>query len=275
MRRTAALMSLAFLFASACTKASNPAVAPSPSVAPTSAPSATAANTATAPPGAEPSRVVFHAYGISLNAAGEPGSDRMQILVDAAGPLSVTLHGTNASIRVCRIGALGASPPLSDCATPASASPLQVSSAGVEVRETSGSHYIDEVAVTYTPHTRVVNVRSENINPKPGQSVCKDNGCNPFYELTPHRPGTVKAVANWDGIATGKLLIEVGGVAEHDYSARGQPYAVPAQSQGSSDQGPPNLHVSATRNSSKEVAVALENEGARPLRTPTLEITWP
>jgi hypothetical protein len=263
------LMLAVILAASAvsCAKSSSTAASPTAVATPSPA-TASASPSVTAAPS---ERVVFHAYGVGLNGSVEEGSERIRIVPNAAGSLTVTLRGTDGTVNVCPF-----TPPsqTGSCSAPANGASVTLQSVGVEVHKTSGERYIDEISVEYTATKHNVRVLSPNIIPKPGQSVCKDNGCNPFYELTPHRAGTVDATSNWEGIATGKLLIELGRVAEHGLSRTGEQYRVPAQAQRSSDGGPPNLHVSTTV-AATEVAVVLENEGARLLRTPTLELTWP
>jgi len=212
--------------------------------------------------------VVFHAYIVDIKAGGEPGSDRIQILLHATGPLGVTLRGSDGPVEVCPIAALGAEPS-GACSTPGDDKAVTLTSAGVEVRATSGEHGIDDIAVAYDAKNGSVDVGSANIVPRPGASVCKD-GCNPFYEMAPFKAGIVSANATWGGVGTGRLLIERGGMAAHDYSAKGKPYTTINES---SAAGRPDVRVSSTVPAT-EVAVALENQGTRPLLTPTLHLTW-
>ncbi len=247
-----------------CTTSSKPSVTETP-VATTPGPS---------PAQAAAARVVFHAYNVMLGFGREPGSDRMQIFPDGNAKV-VTLRGSDGPVLVCPIERGAASPPRTSCTAPGNGEPVAIRSTGVEVRTTSGRRTVEEVTVSYAPGTREVHVKSPTVIPKPGQSVCKDNGCNPFYEFTPRRAGTIRATATWDGAGTGRLLILVGPAAARGLSRTGRPYDVPAQQQASSSEGRPFLQVKTTVDGRTETAVALENDGRRALRDPVLEIVWP
>jgi hypothetical protein len=218
--------------------------------------------------------VVFHAYNVMLGFGREPGSKRIQMFPQGDDTV-VTLRGSDGAVLVCPIESGEATPPRTTCSAPGNERPVPIASTGVEVRAESGQRTVEEVAVAYKARTRRVRVNSPTVIPKPGQSACKDNGCNPFYEFTPRRAGMLHVTATWDGGGSGKLLIATGPVASRGFSKTGRPYAVPSQQQASSDGGRAVLRVEVSVDERTEAAVVLENEGARPLREPVLEIAWP
>jgi hypothetical protein len=63
-------------------------------------------------------------------------------------------------------------------------------------------------------------------------SGCRDNACNPFFEVVPVRGGEFSARATWSGGPARLALLE-GRVLAHSYSATGIPYNVPAEEEGS------------------------------------------
>jgi hypothetical protein len=217
--------------------------------------------------------VAFTAYNVHLDPGAEEGGDHFGVQFGATGPLSVVLHGTDGSVRLCPSSSIDSSQGTL-CSMPTDGVATSVNASGFVLDASSGAVTLDGITVTYRSTTHAVNMRLPNLAPKPGASVCKDNGCNPFFEYSPHTPGTLRAMGTWDGIATAKLVIEKGAVAAHSYSANGQPYNELDSDMKSSDTAPGKVQVSATVDAS-EVAVAMSNEGARLVRTPTLDITWP
>ncbi|GAC1374100.1 MAG: hypothetical protein NVSMB32_17390 [Actinomycetota bacterium] len=226
--------------------------------------------------------MTFHGYGVALDAAAEPGSDSFKVLVDSADTtIAVTLSGMpspNTATKLCPIIDLTHGSSIAACVTPANgiASQIPHGSAfkGVHVFQTSGSGRFD-ITVSYSPSDRKTSLLLPNIAPQPGASACKDNGCNPFFELTPRRSGPFTASATWSAIASAVLDMETGHIAEHDYSAHGTPYNVVATASGSSDSHAASLHIAGSLDATTQAALALRNQGARLLRSPMIEISWP
>src|SRR5262249_29099685 len=59
--------------------------------------------------------------------------------------------------------------------------------------------------------------------------ACRDNGCNPFFELTPFVAGHISATATWAAaggaaVTRGQLTVEAGNVAARDLTRTRQPY---------------------------------------------------
>jgi hypothetical protein len=266
------LLGICLIALSACSNSgATSSPAPTSSAAAASTEPSAGAGATSAPSGGE---ITFHAYNVHLDKGAEPGAAEFQALVANAGDLTVTLKGSNDHVEVCPLSTLGAKPDTDGCTSNSDGVSVKIKTHAVDVRVTKGTADLEEISVAYPAVSNVVMLRLPNVIPKPGVSACKDEGCNPFFELTPFRAGDLKAIANWDGIATGSLHVVVGDVTGHAYSAGGEPYPEAAKTSGSSDQGKPNLHVTA-HIPATQVAVALENDGARPLLTPTLEIIWP
>ena len=245
MRRLAAALLLA---ASACD--SDPP-APSPSASPDRA----------------TSDVVLHAYNVSLDPGAEPGSEEIGFIVHAAEfPLRVVVTGPD--VDICPV-----SPPEGDSPLCERGNVADISAEGVIVRATEDAVDLEEIAISYEASDRTARLELPTIPPRPGESVCKDD-CNPVFELTPFRAGRLTASATWEGVGTGRLLMESGGVSERAYSEQGRPYEVIASNEASSDQGEPELTINATLPEG-ETALTLENRGARPLLKPVIDVTWP
>lgn len=210
--------------------------------------------------------MVLHAYNVSLDPGAEPGSDEIGFIVHASDfPLRVAVIGPD--VDICPV-------PPPEGETPGCEHGTQghVSAEGVIVRATSAVD-IEEIAISYKASDRTARLELPTIGPRPGESACKD-ACNPVFELTPFRAGRLTATATWEGIGSGRLLMESGAVSERTYSDKGQPYEVIASNEASSNQGAAELAINATLPEG-ETALALENAGARPLLEPAIDVTWP
>lgn len=222
-------------------------------------------------PSASPDRaasdVVLHAYNVRLDPGAEPGSEEIGFIVHAAEfPLHVVVTGPR--VDICAVG-----PPEGGTPRCERANVADISAEGVIVRATEDGIDLEEIAISYRASDRTARLELATIPPRPGESVCKDD-CNPVFELTPFRAGQLTASATWEGIGTGRLLMESGGVSERAYSEQGRPNEVIASNEASSNQSEPELTITATLPEG-ETALALENRGTRPLREPSIDVTWP
>ena len=134
---------------------------------------------------------------------------------------------------------------------------------------------LDDVTVSYATADRTTVLQGPRIPAPAGASACKDNACNPFFELTPFRAGSLDADAHWGADtpvarSAGRLEILVGEVATHRMSEVGIPYAVPATAD-----GPSPLHVTSTVPSTESAVALADLDGGRPLQGVALHITWP
>ena len=101
--------------------------------------------------------------------------------------------------------------------------------------------------------------------------ACKDNGCNPFFELTPLRNGAFTATATWKGPA-GTLEILQGSVLGRSQTATGIPYR-----EGARADGTPPLTIT-SRLAQGEYALAVTQPigaNAAPLTDVYLSASWP
>lgn len=106
--------------------------------------------------------------------------------------------------------------------------------------------------------------------PRPAvASVCKDNGCNPVFEVLPVRGGRFTATARWTG-ETGLLQVLEGRVLARSFSSTGIPYRIAGEMS-----GPSPLTVTATLSAPSEFALVLLNTGRGDLTDIEIEAAWP
>jgi hypothetical protein len=215
------------------------------------------------PSASQADEVVLHAYDVHLDPTAEKGSDEIAFFVHADGALHVVVRGPD--VDICEAAATY--PPCEHGKV------ADVNTQSVSIRATDQPVDIDEISVAYEAADRTTRLELPTIAPRPGESVCKD-ACNPVFEMTPFRAGKITATSRWDGIASARLLIETGGMSEHAYAERGKPYKTLASQKGSTDRGEVTLRSTVTVDGS-EVGIALENRGARPLLSPSIEVEWP
>jgi len=233
------------------------------------------------------SPVTLHAYHVHLDAAAEPGFQRFWVLVDSASPtISVRVGanlGPSSKLRMCPIRDAHPAPPGPRCTIVTTGEAITVPHApeftGVSLVQEPGalpsSIDLQDVAVTYLATDRSVTLGLPSLAPQPGASACKDNACNPFFEVEPRRAGTFAATVTWDSNATAGLDMETGQIAEHSYSATGSPYNAVASRERSSTGGIGHLRIGGSLDGTLEAALAVRNEGARVVHRPVLSVTWP
>jgi hypothetical protein len=261
-----------------------------------SAPSPTAATTAPAasstPPAPPPPTATLHLYHVQFGTVGIDGANRLRLLVHSpATSLGVVVlpndGGPLPAIRVCPITDLTAPAATTGCFTPSGGEALALghsdSLRGIEIRyigPTSGQSgaTLDHVTVTYPAADRSVSVAVPSLDAALGGSVCKDNGCNPFLEMTPRHSGPFHASVSWAGVANARLVMLVGDVAAHAYLAHGTPYGSAGLADTSGDV-PGGLSISGTLTTT-ESALALINLDLRgpdghTIVDPVIEATWP
>lgn len=198
----------------------------------------------------------------------DSGSSSANIIVD--------LTPDTAALAVCPLTALGADLPLvTTC-----------KDVGSGVREPITSTGLAAVALVLSgvPSARA-NVRLEYDDgghqmsaqipflPAPESAeACKDNACNPFFELTPLRNGTFTATATWKGPA-GTLEILQGSVLARSQTATGIPYREAARMDGR-----PPLSITSRLTSQAEYALAITQPtgpSAAPLTDVFISASWP
>jgi hypothetical protein len=102
-----------------------------------------------------------------------------------------------------------------------------------------------------------------------GTISCKDNACNPIFEVSPSRGGALRASASW-GAGEGKLELLAGRVLAKSFSSTGIPYGIAATATGQSPQ-----RITAQLSAPSEYALALSNAGAVELTEIRIDATWP
>ena len=180
------------------------------------------------------------------------------------------------ALAVCPLASVDATlPPVATC-----------KDIGSGVRETITSSSLSAVAlvVSGVPSARA-NVRLEFddgghdmvaeipfLAAPAGEQACKDNGCNPFFEMTPLRNGAFTATANWKG-PVGTLALLQGSVLAHSQTATGVPYREAARKDGM-----PPLSITAQVSPQAEYALIIAQPlgpAAAPLETVVISAAWP
>jgi hypothetical protein len=148
----------------------------------------------------------------------------------------VNFSPDTAQVALCPLADLADSlPPVATC-----------KSVGSGVRETISSPGLGAIAIVLSGVTsaganvlleyddvgRAVSALMPFIPAPEGASVCKDNGCNPFFEVRPIRNGLFTAKASWSGSAATLVMLQ-GSVLARSLTATGIPYREAALRRGS------------------------------------------
>jgi hypothetical protein len=126
-----------------------------------------------------------------------------------------------------------------------------------------------DLHLSYEEGGRVFEIRLPSVPVPPGATSCKDNACNPYFELEPVRGGTFTATARWEA-GDAKLELLEGRVKAKAFSSTGIPYRIAA-----TRTGPAPLSIRSELNSPGEYALTLVNVGIVELRAVTLNASWP
>ncbi len=129
-----------------------------------------------------------------------------------------------------------------------------------------------DLSIEYDARTRTLAARFPLLRPPTSPTACKDNGCNPFFELRPTRAGRFNASARWDG-GDATLVLLQGSVLGRSETATGLPYAEPARRDGVTP-----LSIAASLSAPGEYALAFRagsGTSASPLRSIQIDATWP
>ena len=229
-------------------------------------------------------KVTFHAYNVTLQNS-EESDQGLRILVDSPDPnIFVRLKGgvpsSNKVVSVCPIVDMKKLSPGSACVFPSNGEKVEIPHGseylGAEVfllglaPDGTNQITIDDIQVGYKAASGAVRVKTPPIAKPVGGSACKDNACNPFFEMVPQLTGTLTAVSTHEGNGTAQLSILAGDVAAHGYSATGTPYTTIDFMEGGFQ-----LKVSGKIYAAEEAALAFQNTGTKWLGAAVIEITWP
>jgi len=135
------------------------------------------------------------------------------------------------------------------------------------VRE--GAPITIDMRLDYEEGGRVFEIRFPVVPVPPGALACKDNACNPLFEVTPSRAGSFRATARWE-VGDAKLELLSGRVLAHSFSSTGIPYGIAATKTGQSP-----LSIDAKLNAPAEYALTITNAGAVDLTGVRIEAGWP
>jgi hypothetical protein len=135
------------------------------------------------------------------------------------------------------------------------------------VRE--GTAITIDLVLEYEEGGRTFSIRIPAIDRPASASACKDNACNPFFEVKPVRAGRFTATVGWIGGAAHVELLE-GRVLARAFSSTGIPYRIAA-----ADDGGAPLTVTAQLNAPGEYALAITNPSGAALGAIRIDATWP
>ncbi|MFY9587800.1 MAG: hypothetical protein WAT66_10130 [Actinomycetota bacterium] len=135
------------------------------------------------------------------------------------------------------------------------------------VRE--GAAMTINLVLEYEEGGRTFSIRIPAIDRPSSASACKDNACNPFFEVTPVHNGRFTATVGWVGGVAHVELLE-GRVLARAFSSTGSPYRVAAKNDGASP-----LTVTAQLNAPGEYALAITNPSGATLAAIQINATWP
>ena len=186
------------------------------------------------------------------------------------------LKPDTAALAVCPLTSLGAEiPPVATCKTVGSGVREAISSsdlAAVALVVSGVASARANVQLEYDDGGHAVSVQVPFLGAPDTSAACKDNGCNPFFELTPVRNGAFSASAAWKGPG-GTLIMLQGSVLGRSLTATGIPYREAARADGKSP-----LSISATLSSQGEYALVMTQPPgptAAPLENVIVNATWP
>jgi len=147
--------------------------------------------------------------------------------------------------------------------------PLTLPDLGAVALVREGDPITIDLLLDYEEGGRTFDIRIPIVPVPPGVTTCKDNGCNPFFEVIPPRGGAFTATAEWAS-GDGKLELLAGRVRARSFSSTGIPYAIAATKTGLSP-----IQIQAELNSPAEYALALSNAGGVDLQTIQIHAAWP
>jgi hypothetical protein len=197
----------------------------------------------------------------------QTGSSTANIIVD--------LTPDTAALAVCPLTALGAELPLvTTCKDVGSGVREPITSTGLAAVALVLSRVPSaraNVVLEYDDGGHQMSAQIPFLPAPEGVQACKDNACNPFFELTPLRNGAFTATATWKGPA-GTLELLQGSVLGRSQTATGIPYREAARADGT-----PPLTIT-SRLAQGEYALALTQPigaDAAPLTDVFLSASWP
>jgi hypothetical protein len=174
-----------------------------------------------------------------------PGrGNAVRLEIEAAEPgvrLIVTFPDTGSILRACAVAsaeaALGGAPaPACRSELPSGVREDLVSDGtarAVGIWVETGPAVTANIRLEYAEAGRRIGIRLPALRAPANPAVCKDNACNPFFEVRPVKGGPFAATATWSGGSARLALLE-GRVLARSFSATGVPYAVAAADEGGS-----------------------------------------
>ena len=186
------------------------------------------------------------------------------------------LKPDTAALAVCPLSSLGAElPPIATCKNVGSGVREPITSGGIAAIALVVSGVASaqaNVQLEYDDGGHAVSAQIPFLAVPDTSAACRDNGCNPFFELTPVRNGALSATAAWKGPG-GALVMLQGSVLGRSLTATGIPYREAARADGRSP-----LSIKATLASQGEYALVITQPAgptAAPLENVIVNAVWP
>jgi hypothetical protein len=188
----------------------------------------------------------------------------------------VTFSPDTAQVALCPLGHPADSlPPTTTCKPVGSGVRETISSPGLGALAIVLSGVTSaraDVLLEYDDAGRAFSAIMPFIPAPPGASACKDNGCNPFFEVRPLRNGLFNAKAQWSGSPATLVMLQ-GSVLGRSLTATGIPYRVAASSPGST-----SAQIRTQLTAPGEYALAIVHSAgpdAQALTDVRIDASWP
>ncbi|TMK22962.1 MAG: hypothetical protein E6G68_01235 [Actinobacteria bacterium] len=126
-----------------------------------------------------------------------------------------------------------------------------------------------ELRLSYEEGGRAFLIRIPIVRTPPGAATCKDNACNPIFELAPLHTGRLTATATWIGGPARLELLE-GRIQARAFSSTGIPYGIVQTRTGA-----PPLPIGTEVTAPSEYALALSDASPSDITHIEIGATWP
>jgi hypothetical protein len=231
------------------------------------------------PAGGVPPEATLYAQNLSLSSG---AAQALRIAFDSArfggtepsARVIATTKPDTATVVACPLPSLDARiPAVRGCQTLASGVREVVGARGMRALAIvllSPSAARADVVLSFDEVSRHVAVKLPFVPGDAARAECKDNACNPFFEVRPTRNGSFEASATWTGGGAATLVMFQGSVLGHSASATGLPYLEAARAN-----GPPPLRVTGQMTAPGEYALALRQDSGAGLHDVLIDARWP
>lgn len=217
-------------------------------------------------------KTTFIANNVTLWNSEESDLGFRVLFESPASQVRVRLRGVpadNQVVSVCPVRGLTQTSPGNTCTYPANTQQVEIRHAsrfnGVEVlllgTAPGGGERLTlgQIRVIFNgPESgQVTTVKTPPILRPPKGRPCKNNSCNPTFQITPTNTGRLRATTTFEGAGRAELAVESGGDTIDSRQSAG------------------DLRVSGRITANGDPLIALRNTGSRTLGIAVTEIAWP